>query len=286
MKQIIEMIKLKIRTKGRPNGFIDNFSIKIQNNDECVIIGNGPSLKDSLTGETLEFIKQRPKFCVNEAVISDEFLQLKPEFVVFMDPYYWSKDTTDPYLSMYKQVAEVLSNVDWKIKIFISKAAREWNFFIDVPKKNPNVEIIYVSTRISKIKDEKYRFKEYRQNIAMPRVQNVLVACMYFAINAGFKKIYLFGADHSWHESIHIREDNVLCYKDLHFYDKEKVVKCSPAWRNPECTRTWNMADLFEAFSYKYKSYMELEEYSKHMGSKIYNASKISYIDAFERIKL
>ena len=40
------------------------------------------------------------------------------------------------------------------------------------------------------------------------------------------------------------------------------------------------------AYMTTYEKYEILEEYSKYIGSKIYNMSKISYIDAFERKKL
>jgi hypothetical protein len=277
----IKIFKLKKLDLEPPQ----NFGIIVANNDECVILGNGPSLKNSLN-DSFEFIKARKKFCVNDAVLSEEFKELKPEYVVFMDPFYWSRKTVEPYLSMYKKEAEILSNADWEIRVFMPNTAKEWNYFIDVPNKNKNVKIIYININTSLFVEEKYRFSEYKQNIAMPRVQNVLVACIYIAINAGYKRIYLFGADHSWHESIHIREDNVLCYKDRHFYDKEEVQKYTPVYKTPDCSQTINMAELFLAFSYKYASYMELEKYSKYKGVKIYNASNISYIDAFERIKI
>jgi hypothetical protein len=267
------------------NTKVENFGIFKMHNKECVILGNGPSLKESLSGNSLDFIKDRIVFCVNNAVVSDEFLLLKPSFVVFMDPFYWSKNTVEPYFSIYTQIAGILSNVDWKTTIFMPKAASEWNFFIDVPIKNNNVEIKYINTNGPKY-DNDLRFTEFKTNHAMPTVQNVLVACIYIALNIGFKTIYIFGADHSWHESFKVMDDNILYYKNQHYYDKEnQQKKYTPMYKNPEQTQIWTCSEIFLAFSNKFKSYEELEKYSRYMGAKIYNASKISYIDAFERIK-
>jgi hypothetical protein len=261
-----------------------NFGIIVANNDECVILGNGPSLKNSLKETSLNFIKARKKFCVNDAVISDEFNALKPEYVVFMDQAYISPKTAEPNLSRYKKEEQILSKADWEIKIFMPIGAKLWNHFIEVPLKNKNVKIIYINSNMSQFEDEQDKFIEYKQNISMPRITNVLISSLYIAINAGYKKIYLYGADHSWHESINIRADNVVCYKDRHFYDKKEVTTCTPVYKNPECNITFTMAELFTMFGYNFASYMELERYSIYMGAKIYNASNISFIDAFERI--
>ena len=46
------------------------------------------------------------------------------------------------------------------------------------------------------------------------------------------------------------------------------------------------MSEIMSVLATTYEKYELLERYSKFMGSKIYNMSKVSYIDAFERKKL
>lgn len=265
----------------------EDFNVKICEGEECVILLNGPSLTDSLlNANTLEFIKTRKKMCVNSSFLDERILSLKPEFLIFMDPNYWSQNFVGPELAIVHDLKERLSLVDWKIKIFMPISATIWNFFIDIPLKNPNVEIVYINANSTQTQDEKIRFIEFKQNLAMPRVQNVLVACIYLGINWGFEKIYLLGADHSWHENILVTRENIPCLKNIHFYEKESEVALDPFYKDPECTQIFTMADLFEAFMNMYRSYEELEQYSKFMGVKILNASEISYIDAFERIQM
>lgn len=60
---------------------------------ECVILGNGPSLKKSLEND-LDFISNRIVFCVNFFATSDYFEVVKPKFYVFADPGFWGKQTS------------------------------------------------------------------------------------------------------------------------------------------------------------------------------------------------
>jgi len=281
LKQKIKLLKLKKCDS------IENFGIQIEEGEECVILGNGPSLKESLSdNKVFDFIKNKKKFCVNNSVLTEEFQQLKPDYIIFMDPYFWDNKVIEPFLSKYLKMAEILSNVDWKIKIFLPSAASSWNFFIDVPQKNNNVEIIYINIKFRENYPEELKFLEYRQNKSMPRVQNVLVACIYAAINIGFKNTYIFGADHSWQENMYIDDNNIPYVCDVHYFEDKNNATILPFYKDGECTQIFDMAELFMAFSYHFAAYKELERYAYYMGKKIYNASAKSFIDAFERIKV
>jgi len=126
----------------------------------------------------------------------------------------------------------------------------------------------------------------YRKNLAMPRVQNVLTASIFLAMNIGYKKIFVVGADHSWHESIAISDKNILYLKNTRFQD-DKEKDFAPFFEDPANeTIPYRMYNLFRDLSKMFLSYMELERYSKSIKAKIYNASDKSYIDAFERKKI
>lgn len=262
----------------------NNFGIK-PINDDVVILGNGPSLKETMeSAHDLDFIKSKQKFCVNSLVNQEEFATLKPDFLVFMDPFYWSKDLVEPFLTEYKKTREIILGIDWEMVIFMPEAAKKWNFFMDVSSKNSKVKIIYINTKSNlenNLTDEE-RFCLYKQNKLMPHVQNVLVAAIYLSVNMGFKRVYIFGADHSWHQNIEVNQNNVLCVKDVHFYDKIDT-QLEPWYKNADCSETFTMTELFLSLSRKFSSYMELEKYSRYMNSKIYNTSRLSFIDAFER---
>jgi hypothetical protein len=119
-------------------------------------------------------------------------------------------------------------------------------------------------------------------NLGMPRPHNVLVPTLFLALKMGFKNVVLFGADHSWHEEIRIDESNQLTVNHEHFYDKSKQIM--PMYKLDG--KEYYLHDVFRKLHLAFKGYFVLKEYADYLGSKILNASKKSYIDAFEKIKL
>ena len=60
----------------------------------------------------------------------------------------------------------------------------------------------------------------------------------------------------------------------------------TPMYKDPTGKDPFTMKQLMRAYMIVYEKYEILEEYSKFMGCQIYNMSKVSYIDAFERKKI
>jgi hypothetical protein len=120
----------------------------------------------------------------------------------------------------------------------------------------------------------------------MPQSQNVLVAAIFLGINMSFKKIYVFGADHSWHEHLHVNEENILCLKHIHFYENEENVSFVPFYKGAHLKETFSVAEIFATWAKVFNGYSALNHYANSRGCKIYNASEVSFIDAFERIKI
>ena len=193
------------------------------------------------------------------------------------------RDRSEPYKTEVINIKEEIKKADWKITIIMPNHAKKWNFFIDILSKN--VLIKYINTDTTDEDDFIIKADLYKSNKAMPQVQNVLIACLYVGINIGFKNLYIFGADHSWHENLMIDENNILNIKDIHFYDN-KNIQYTKAYSEADLSKVFNMNSFFYALSKKFYGYMELEKYSKLLGSKIFNASTKSYIDAFEKIKI
>lgn len=264
----------------------NNFGIEIDDN-ECVILANGPSLKDSLSDPIArKFIVERFMITVNDAISTPEFFELKPSLHAMIDPGYFGENVTAVYAEKRQMLKDRLEKVDWPLQIFLPRAVEEHNA-LSGAAANKHISFKYFNTGTvpEKIRIKKTRFLLYKGNKKMPNAQNVLVACIYIAINAGFKKTYLFGADHSWHEDIQVTDENIVCIRHKHFYSgNESFV---PMWKDSTTSGSdvFSMAELFDAFSKTFESYEELEEYAQYMDAKIFNMSKKSCIDAFEKIK-
>jgi len=252
--------------------------------DEIVVMGNGPSLVGNFK-EHIDFFSGKAIACVNDFAVSEYFHVLKPDFSIFFDSCYWIKNPSKSRCTINDQVYKSFrEKVNWPVTMIMPLVAREWNWFIDLPKLNKNINICYVNwTRIDCSKN--LRNFLYKNNIAMPRVVNVLINALVIAINMGYRKIYLMGADHSWHENICLGNDNVVYCKAEHFYPEEEL-SLKPVFRDPEETRRYKMHELFHDLSLTFEGHQEVAEYAEFMRAKIYNVSKKSYIDAYERVTL
>ncbi|MGZ4075850.1 MAG: hypothetical protein ACXVDZ_20035, partial [Bacteroidia bacterium] len=94
------------------------------------------------------------------------------------------------------------------------------------------------------------------------------------------------GADHTWHENMHLDEKNVLNLKHIHFYDNEQKTTHIPFKKGEHLEETFKVHEIFATWAKTFYGYIALENYSKYKNCKILNASEVTFIDAFERIKL
>lgn len=258
--------------------------IKIEKFDELIIIGNGPSLTESFK-ENINFFSGKSIACVNEFAISEYFGIVKPDFYIFFDSAYWSKNPSSEIRYTNEQVYQLFKEkVSWPMTIIIPLLAKQWNWFMDLPKLNKNIKICYVNwTRVECSKS--LRNFLYSKNLAMPRIVNVLINALILGINMGYKKIFLVGADHSWHETIFLGKDNVVYWKSEQFYSKNSL-SLKPAFKDPEETKKYKMHELLHVLSLTFEGHQQVAEYAEFAGAKIYNVSKKSYIDAYERYYL
>ena len=245
----------------------------------CIILGNGPSLKDSFEKTDTAIFYNTPLLCVNLFANSEYFFQYKPAYYVLLDPAFF----------LYKDREDINSAIN------ILKEKVDWNLNLFVPyihRKDPNLQYIIKNNRFVKVNFFNYtvlkgfnsfKFNFFKKNLAMPQFYNVLGAAVFLTINMGYKKIWLMGADHSWFKNVYVSNDNSLCMDDKHFYDKEKQELVHI--KDPVSGKKTKAGEFFQALYKVFNSYYLLEEYAIYNNCKIYNASEYSYLDAFERKK-
>jgi hypothetical protein len=261
--------------------FYTNINAYKTEQDSCIILGNGPSLKYHLDNH-LDFLITENTLCVNQFVTSAYYEIIQPNFYLILDPNYWK---VNPLTNIKRLQDEFINSINlktkWQMVLFVSfKAERFFRHRSLIV--NPNIKICYFnSTPINGFK--KFRHFLYKKNLGMPFAQNVLVAGIFMALNLGFKEIFLLGADHSWHEDIYMDESNIVCHAENHFYP-DNDVQLRPWYKNDGSV--FKMHEISTAWAKMFEGYHYLEEYSKYLNKKIYNASKKSYIDAFERYDL
>jgi hypothetical protein len=244
-------------------------------NKSCVILGNGPSLNDSMRDHA-DFIAKSEVFCVNLFATSEYYIKLKPNNYLLLDEAFLDPNHPRACLAIKHLVADTA----WPVNLFAPFKFQKSEYFRNCLSKNPNLKPIYFNYVIFEGFDW-LRFMIYKYNLGMPQCQNVLVALLLQCINLGYKNIYLLGADHTWHETLRLDENNKLYLNDTHFYGARSIDVSERVLENNSY-----MALQFLSLHKAFKGYEVIARYAKYCGAKVYNASKRSYIDVFEKIKL
>ena len=252
---------------------------KCSGSDECIILGTGPSLRDYLVKNSNSL---KDKYClvVNNFSLTSAFVEIKPAYYLVLDPNFWQEDV-DTSIEQYRQTVynAINERCDWNMTLFISIRAKK---FIKKLRLRDNIHICYFSGIIV-IGFDAVKYFLYKKNWGFPESENVLVAAIFLCLNMGYKKIFLLGADHSWHKQICVSNDNNVYITSDHFYDKRQPPVCI-YYKDGQKTQPFKIHELFQQWSNVFKQYHDLNRYASHLGAKVYNASKVSYIDAFERV--
>lgn len=252
------------------------FIPECKGNRECIVLGNGPSLGDVLE-KSRDSLLGRDVFCVNEFALSDYYQLIRPSHYVLVDPNYWRtsipKRANERRLMLFSRIED---DTDWNMTLYVPHQAKR---VIESEFENSNISICYINSN-PVVGYEFIRNFIYRMNIGMPPAYNVLIAAIFCAIKSGYKYIYIYGADHSWHEEIIVGNDNVLYVKQKHFYDEDLAL--SPMNKGWEAV--FRVHEAFLRWGNVFYSYVLLDSFAKHVGCKVYNLTKKTYIDSFERL--
>ncbi len=272
---IYSLIKIMLLSKYFVRLKDKNIQVK-----ECVILANGPSLKKDLE-KNFKFILDKKKFCVNFFALSEEYEKLKPDYCVLSAPEFWLSGPSEYFKKLRNELINALMlKTNWHLTLLIPFKSRN-STFVKAIKQNSNIDIKYYNNTpiegFQGIVNWIFKF-----NLGVPRPHNVLIPTLVLAINTGFKNIYLFGADHSWHEEIKVDDFNETSVNHEHFYDKSEVRM--PMYKLDG--EKYHIHDIFRKLHFAFKGYFIIKNYADYLGVKIFNASSKSYIDAFPRVKL
>lgn len=241
--------------------------------EDIVILGNGPSLNTTIS-ESAEFLALHKKLAVNFACNAPVFFDLRPEYYVLADPHFFASDAEN-VISLWSNLAKV----DWQMTLFIPFKKNSSRLSELASNKNIRIER-YNLTPIEGFKG--FCHKVFRSGLGMPRPRNVLIPSIMLAIAAGFKRIYIAGADHSWMKTISVNDNNEVVSIQPHFYKENEQEKKRV---NTEYMH-YPLHQIVYSFYVAFKSYFEIKAYADSIGTEIWNITTGSFIDAFPRKKL
>jgi hypothetical protein len=254
-----------------------------ENLDSCIILGNGPSLTKQL--ESIKSVWGSANFiAVNSFASSDFYLKIKPSLYVLLCPAYLAaleRHTETTGSSTERQTLDILSNQKvstWRMHVFVPMLWMNNEKIISLLRRNNNITICTYNTNMTEYPRIINHYL-YKKNFSMPRAQNVLIVAIYISILCGFKKMLLFGVDHSWHKDIYVDAKNDLYVSYKHFYGENKV----KFYTFSGSKEIFRMSTLFQALWQTFSSYDELSVFSKYMDKEIINCTENSYIDSFKK---
>ena len=239
------------------------------------IVANGPTLMDELekikTDITMDYCM------LNHSAKTDLFWRLKPKYYVMIDPLFFSKilvEINNPYMDAFMKV-------DWNMTIFVP--IRNLKNMKNMVSENQNIKVETTPASLSQmINSNKLRNYFFRNKMATPIQQNVVVGAIYAMIMEGFERINLLGVGHSWLNAMVVNEKNEVCLKDMHYYNKEAELK---PWYTVN-GEPYKMHVILRDLAQMFDSYHQLRCFADSLGDvRIVNYTKDSYIDAFERIR-
>lgn len=235
--------------------------------DACHILCNGPSLSS--------FLNQDRTICgdllvVNFFGLTSSFKQLKPRNYIVLDNILrgYAAGTEDE--EMVNQLYDSLLSVDWPMNFYYPNNGKK--SIIKLLSRNTNIKVcIYNMTPVNGLGCVKHWL--FKKSLGMPLPQNISNAAVFCALNSGYKKIYLYGVEHSWLKNFDVDPKTHKIYlNDGHFYQEENI-----RWFNRGEYRDW-LLFVYKAMS----SHFELRDYADYLNSTIINKTPASFVEAYE----
>ena len=249
---------------------------------KCVaILGNGPSLKRELP----QLIAQRAWeekdiLAVNFFALSEEFALIKPKYYVISDPMFFRKaGYGERVQELYKALAEKAS---WPMKLYMQYYNPEHFDYRSAIGHNPNIEIVPFHSIVF----HGFRSVEfwcYRRGLGSGNFGTVIQNGEFIALQLGYRRIELYGVDHTLLDGLMVDEKNRVCRRKSHYYDSEQS-PAEPIYYNAtNPPRPYTMSEYLSETAELFRGHEVLRDFSEKCGAEIINRTAHSMIDAYKR---
>lgn len=249
---------------------LNNYFHTVQKTSTLRILGNGNSLNEVLSDFNYE---SNDYLVVNRHVLSPSFKEIKPKFYVLADPHFFEHPQG---VSILKHIYE---ETEWEMILFVPFTRRPQKYNTEI--QNENITLRFYNyfdfTGIAKLK-----LYLYRKNLSMPKIQNVMVAAIYLGICASYKRIELYGVEHSWIKFLSVNSENKVCLENPHFFDTSKPK--IQTWEEIHYSEA-KLHDVLRMYARMFESYWDLQDFAHKSNTEIVNYTDDSFIDAFIRFK-
>jgi len=265
----ISLLSVLLFSSFSCNKSIKKCSNELRDFNECILMGNGPSLSAFLDNTNEEDLKKYV-FAVNFFCNTKYFEIIKPSLYTLLDPNIFLSPNEISNFNVEELIIK-FNKINWKMNLFLPNKFKKSFLVKRLINKNIN-RVFYNTTPIKGYKIfENWVFKK---NLGMPEPQTVINAAIFLAINLKFNKIHLYGVEQSWLKYLTINDDNSISVGLSHFY------KGSDKTGEDRTLSEFLMSQVAV-----FESHMRLQEYSQNNKQLILNHTPGSYIDAYTRVE-
>jgi hypothetical protein len=247
---------------------------------KLALFANGPSLADTLIKwKENENLKDVDFLVVNYFCNDKTFIELKPKYYVLSDPSFFDEKSLIKKKAdkIYKTLNE---KVTWRMFLYIQYYARNNNWSDKITNKN--IEIIpYHTLQYSGYQSLRNWF--FKRGLGSGNYGTVIQNGEFIGLNLGYKELYLYGVDHTFFTNLSVDENNQLCSVATHFYDDKPIQKPLVNYYISGKETTWTMASYLKEMMELFAGHEILQNYANYCSATIYNCTKNSLIDAYER---
>lgn len=263
----VSLLSVVIFSSFKCNKMINSIKHDIISAD-CVVLGNGPSLKECLNNH-IEVLDQKDLIAVNNFCFSEYFMILKPKYYILADPQFFDCKYSNEAVNLQEDFLREIDKTNWGLFLFLPYQARK-STFVEKINKHEFIKIIYYNiTPINCFSSIECWL--FCHNLGMPIAQNVTCAAAFIMINLGYRCIYMLGIDHSWLKNFYVNDNNEIVFGDHHFYG------------NSEIKRGYSLGEWLLQLSITFNTHQRIHNYAIKKGTRIYNSTYGSYVDAYER---
>lgn len=252
------------------------YKCQVSSNRVLSILANGPSLKEELQriGKDAEF--EDVDFSVMNFFANDPlYTQIQPKYYCLFDSMFDTPDERyDKVMAMYENMNK---RTTWPMILYTKVNEKRFRDFSKVD--NPNIKIKTISSVSIRCSNRVNHFF-YRHGLAMPPAATVANINVWVALQNGYKKIRLYGADMTFFEGLCVNENNQVCATMRHFYDKK--VEIVPIY-NYFAKRVFRLDEFIDMVNAMVKGHNALAEYAKCLNAEVLNCSKVSMLDCYPR---
>ena len=171
------------------------------------------------------------------------------------------------------------SKVTWPMTLYVQFYNPE-KFDYRAALPNPRIRIVRFHTQV-------YRgfgsvgFWLFRHGLGSANFGTVVQVGEYVALLLGYRRIELYGVDHTLLDGLCVDDANRLCRADRHYYDAGPRAPQPIYMKVPHVPYTMSvyLAEVAELF----RGHEVLRDYAASLGARIVNRTRGSMIDAYER---